>query len=190
VRAQIFALLAALACLAVPAQAADLPADASGWYVPGRAEVRVGALASVWGPERGSVDVNGEIVLPKGSRGLSPVIDMLTPRFKFGGMYNAAGKTNFGYADVMWTFPVGPRVFLEPYLGVVVHDGQLNGPDPGLASLGCRALGHAGINLGYRLDEHWSVMVSYDHASNGKSISKCPTNQSLNLVGGRIGYAF
>jgi hypothetical protein len=105
-------------------------------------------------------------------------------------MYNAAGKTNFGYADVMWTVPVGARVFWQPYIGVVVHDGQLNGPDPGLASLGCRVLGHAGMNLGYRFDEHWSIMVTYDHASNGKSLSHCPTNQSLNLFGGRIGHAF
>jgi hypothetical protein len=190
-RARIVVVVAAVSCQALSVPVCADPFDySSKWYASGRAEVRFGALASIWGPERGSVDVNAEIVLPKWTTGASPAIEKLMPRLKLGGMYNAAGKTNFVYADAMWTIPVGARVFLEPYIGIAVHDGQLNGPDPGLASLGCRVLGHAGVNLGYRLDAHWSIMVSYDHASNGKSISRCPTNQSLNLFGARVGYAF
>jgi len=190
-RARIVVVVAALVSQALSFPASADPFDySSQWYMSGRAEVRLGALASIWGPERGSVDINGEVILPKLKRGSSPWKDALIPRFKIGGMYNAAGKTNFAYGDMVWTLPVGPRFFWQPYIGLAVHDGQLNGPDPGLASLGCRVLGHGGVNVGYWLDEHWSIMVSFDHASNGKSISNCPTNQSLNLVGARIGYGF
>jgi lipid A 3-O-deacylase len=159
-------------------------------YDPTRFEFRAGVFGNVWGPEKNSYNVDASIVFPKFLSAPGWLPDEFVPRVQLGGMFNVNRKTDFGFADLVWTIHTSQRIFWEPFVGVVVHDGQLDGPDPTRASLGCRALIHAGFGGGYRFDSHWSVMASFDHSSNGKSLSHCPTNQSINLIGGRVGYAF
>jgi len=65
--------------------------------------------------------------------------------------------------------------------------------------LGCPLLFHAGVSVGVPITEHWSVLGSFEHLSNGKSLFglDCGTNQSatgsnqgLNNYGLSVGYAF
>ena len=80
-------------------------------------------------------------------------------------------------------------LFAELSVGGLVHNGQLTGSDPRLARLGCRALYALGLNLGYRLGVLSSLMLSFDHGSNGRHyLSECPVNQGLNLLGIRFAY--
>jgi Lipid A 3-O-deacylase (PagL) len=67
-----------------------------------------------------------------------------------------------------------------------------------LSALGCPLFFHAGVSIGVPITEHWSVLGSFEHLSNGKSFGvNCGTNQSqvasnqgLNNYGLSVGYAF
>jgi lipid A 3-O-deacylase len=180
------------------AYAADLPSTTAApppapvpvpLYDPTKFEVRGGFLAESWGPDSGNVDVNGELVFPK----LFTVPgweDMLIPRLHVGGFGSLEGKTSYGYAGALWTVNYD-RYFAEAFLGGAVHNGPLISSRADEPSYGCRYLYHVGANVGYRFDEHWSAMVTFDHASDGRpTLSNCPKNTGLSLVGVRLGYAF
>jgi hypothetical protein len=171
------------------AKAPPAIAPATVWASSRDWEIRGGGYVSVHGPERETWDANGELVFAKGPAFLS-LPDWAIPRIHVGGVLNLSDRTNFAYAGFLWTYDFTPMFFGEVYFGAMVHDGKLLGPDPLKAALGCRVLSHSGLNLGVRLAPRWSAMFTFDHSSNGKSASGCPTNQSLNLIGGRLGYAF
>jgi hypothetical protein len=191
----------------VPARAADLsaPPPGSAFAPPvlvadpaNRWEARFGVFAhGVGSVEQGSVDLNGEFLSPRlfyatGTWGF------LVPRVAIGGFLNVSGKTDAAYATFVWTIPIYDRWFAEAFVGPGVHDGALQGT-PTQAGLGCHTLFDAGASLGYRFDAHWSVMATFNHLSNGKSLfgidcgtNQAPTgsNQGLNNYGIRIGYSF
>jgi hypothetical protein len=56
-----------------------------------------GGLATIWGPEKGTADINGELVFPK-IYSLPGWQDVLIPRFHVGGMGNVDGRTSYAYA--------------------------------------------------------------------------------------------
>ena len=191
-----FALFLALS-LGAPAfaYAADAPASASSvsastpLYDPSRFEVRGGFLASSWGPEAGTPDINGELVFPK-IVSVSGWQDVLIPRLHVGGMDNLVGRTSYVYAGGLWTVNFD-RAFTEIFAGGAIHNGPLMSSVPGEASYGCRELYHVGANLGYRFDQNWSAMITFDHISNGRpTLSDCPANTGLSLLGVRVGYSF
>jgi lipid A 3-O-deacylase len=179
------------------AHAADAPppspslayGNVNSLYDPGRYEIRGGFLASTWGPEGGTPDINGELVFPKFGR-LSGWQDILIPRLQIGGMDNLVGRTSYAYAGALWTVNY-ERFFAEIFGGAAVHNGPLLNADLSLPSYGCRELYHVGANLGYRFDQNWSAMLTFDHASNGRpTLSNCPANTGLSLLGVRVGYSF
>jgi hypothetical protein len=159
------------------------------WADLTKPEIRVGASTSFHGPEVGRPAVTGAFILPKPNFGLGRW-DPAAPRIQISGVVNVKGGTSYAATDFIWTLNLDKRWFFEPYIGVAVHNGQLDGPDWTKASLGCRALIHAGFNVGYRIDKHWSIIGVFDHVSNAQSLSGCVQNQGLNLAGGQIGYAF
>ena len=164
-----------------------------------RLEARFGVFAhGVGSVEQGTVDVNGEIVSPRLVPGVAGFWSAFVPRVHFGASGNLSNRTSIAYTGLLWTFPVFERFFVEPFVGPAVHNGSLT-PTQALAGLGCPALFHAGANAGYRFDGHWSVMFTFEHLSNGKSLFgvNCGTNQGLrgsnqglNNYGVRLGYAF
>lgn len=164
-----------------------------------RFEARFGVFAhGVGSVERNTVDINGEIVSPRLLPGVAGFWSYFVPRAHLGASGNLSGRTSFAYAGLVWTFPVFDRFFFEPYVGPAVHNGSLT-PTQTLAGLGCPALFHAGANAGYRFDANWSVMFTFEHLSNGKTLFgiNCGTNQGsrgsnqgLNNYGVRVGYAF
>jgi lipid A 3-O-deacylase len=158
-------------------------------YDPTRFEIRGGGFASSWGPEAGTPDINGELVFPK-IYSVQGWQDFFIPRLHVGGMGNLDGRTSYGYAGALWTFNYD-RYFAEASFGGAVHNGPLiaNGPDQ--PSLGCRVLYHTSGDLGYRFDQHWSAMVTFDHASNGSpTLSNCRANTGISVIGLRVGYSF
>jgi hypothetical protein len=159
------------------------------FYDPTRFEVRGGGFASTWGPEKGSPDLNGELVAPK-IFSLPGWQDILIPRLHVGGMGNLADKTSYAYAGALWTLNYD-RYFTEAFFGGAVHDGPLRAANAGEPSLGCRVLYHVGANVGYRFDSHWSAMITFDHASNGEpTLSHCGANTGISVLGLRVGYGF
>lgn len=193
-------ILALGSSLSALAQAADAPPPptpaptygnlANPFYDPSRFELRGGGFASTWGPEKGSPDINGELVFPK-VFSLPGWQDILIPRFHIGGMDNLTGRTSYVYAGALWTYNWN-RFFAEYFFGGTVHNGPLRSDfDPDRPNLGCRFLYHIGANAGYRLDQNWSVMVTFDHASDGEpTLSSCHGNTGISVLGLRVGRSF
>ena len=185
-----------LAGPAIPAGPLDQPAPMLG---PGdRFEARFGSFYhGVGSAEKNTFDLNGSILTPRLNLGVPGYWAFFLPRFQLGGAVNLEGRTSFAYADVAFTFPITHWLFFEPFIGGAVHDGSLT-PTPTQAGLGCPLLFHAGVSLGVPITEHWSVLGTFEHLSNGRGIFgvNCGTNevpggnQGLNNYGLSIGYAF
>lgn len=176
----------------VGAVAADLwgPSDlmfgTSTLYRPDRWEVRAGGYAhGLGGVEKGSADLGVEIVSPR----LFPIPvlhEFFSPRFHAGGIANFNGRTSYGYAGLLFTYNLTQRIFLEPFVGIAVSNGVPAG-DATHNAIGCTTLIHSGGNIGFRIDQNWSVMFTLDHISNG---NLCDRNIGVNNYGGKIGYTF
>ncbi len=162
-----------------------------------RLEVRLGAFAhGVGGVERNTVSLEAELVSPR-VVAVAGAWAPLVPRFSLGGSVNLAGKTDYAYANILWTVPVFDRAFAELFVGPAVHNGSLD-HEADRVGLGCPVLFHAGGSVGYRLTERISLMGTFAHLSNGRSLFgvDCGTNlgprrnQGLNNYGLRLGFAF
>jgi hypothetical protein len=171
------------------------PQPAAEWYLfskspldhPERWELRGGLFAhAVASPESGSVDINAELVAPKFF-----VIPWLpaeaTPRLHIGGIFNTAGKTSYVYAGGLWTVDFTKHWFAEGFFGGLVHNGNLDDFADNMNGLGCRWAFHSGGSIGYRLNDRWSVMGTFDHLSNGQI---CTNNKGINDYGLRAAYSF
>lgn len=155
-------------------------------------EIRAGGYAHnpFLNRERRSADLNLEVLTPKLADAPTPELAILIPRINFGTTIAFASRnTTLGYAGFAWTIEPIDRVFLEGSIGVAVHDGYTGNIRriDNRAELGCNPLIHASGTLGYRLTDHWSLMLTLQHVSNG---GICGRNQGLTHIGGRIGYSF
>jgi hypothetical protein len=156
-------------------------------------EFRTGALyhaAGFLGPdtEAGGVDLNIEFLTPRLGLAQDTPWAFLAPRLVTGGTLNFDGKTSVAYAGLAWTLDITPEWFLEPTFGGAIHSGKLDVPnDSGRLSLGCRELFRPGLSSGYRLNENWSVILTWEHISNA---NLCARNNGLNDLGMKIGFTF
>ena len=164
-----------------------------------RYELRLGTFAhGVGSAEQGTVDINPEIVFPRLPFGQSNWWNILIPRPHAGAMINLDGRTSSIYAGGLWTFPLPHHFFAELFFDGEAHNGYLTDAPPGHADLGCRYLFHDGGSLGYKFSQHWSLMFTFDHQSNGHPVfgTECGSlgsntpNQGVNDYGLRIGYSF
>jgi outer membrane immunogenic protein len=168
---------------------ADWGHTAAYFYDSNRFELRGGVQSDFLGLETGTIGLAGELIFPRLFT-IEWLPDFFTPRFQLGGVVNLAGRTSFGHADLLWTTNWTERLFSEMFFGVTVHNGNLLSVDEVHNALGCRALFHVGFNLGYRLDQNWRVLATYDHSSAGQGVTGCPANESLNQAGLKFGYQF
>jgi hypothetical protein len=189
----------------VRAEAGDLPGrdvSASAWtdalfgsanslVDSSSAELRGGYYATFLGPERGASAINAELVAPK-FVSIPWLPDVLTPRLHAGVTDSVSGKTSYGYVGALWRLNYTERLFGEITIGGAIHNGIISTRDEtGRASFGCRELYHLGANFGYRIDQNWSALITFEHLSNGNHVlSNCPRNEGLNLLGFRIGRSF
>lgn len=161
-------------------------------FDPRRMEVRFGGFAHGLGSaEKNTADVSLEIVSPRLMPDISGWWSFLIPRAYVGGMLNVEGRTSSLRGGALWTIPFTERWFGEIFFGGAVHDGSINGTSD-LNALGSRALFNVGGSVGYRFDAHWSVLATFDHMSNGKSVFDLPFvhNQGVNSYGIRTAFAF
>ena len=185
--------LALLASLGGIASAADLGAQPSDFSQAASAlagfEFRAGVLGSTWGPEKGDLNLNGEVLFPK----FLDWGDVAIPRLQIGGTGNLGGGTSYVYAGPIWTVAY-ERVFADLSLGGAIHDGDTSNIRTSLSRnrLGsCRLIYHVGSDVGYKISDNWSAMLTFDHISNGSgTLSGCGANEGATIVGIRVGYAF
>jgi hypothetical protein len=152
-------------------------------------EVRLGVFAhDPTSPEKGPVDINGEILTVKPFVPADPVLAFFVPRLALGGTLNTAGGTSHGYASLAWTYDITSKLFVEASVGVAFHNGNTGTFVPrDRVALGCSPLFRESGSLGYRFDEHWSIMATVEHLSNADA---CSRNRGLTNYGVRVGYAF
>lgn len=151
-------------------------------------EVRLGVFAHDLGflgtaKEKGA-DLNAEVLFE--SPGFLDVI--WAPRPTIGISVNTSGYTNQAYAGLTWQYEPVDSLFLEFGFGGSIHDGKLEYvPGSSHKDLGTRALFRESIAIGYRIDQHNSVSLSFDHESNAGIGDH---NPGLNNLGIRWGYRF
>ena len=154
-------------------------------------EFRAGVFGSTWGHERGELNLNGEVLFPKFLR-VENWADILIPRLQVGATGSVGGGTSYAYVGPIWTAAY-ERVFVDLSLGGAIHNGEIGDmTDPNRNRLGgCRVIYHVGSDIGYRLTDTWSAMLTFDHISNGSgTLSSCGENQGVTIVGVRLGYTF
>jgi len=150
-------------------------------------ELRAGGFAhSIGGREVGSADVNVELLGPR-LINVPVEYSYFIPRPQIGVMVNTAGRTSYAYAGVVWTLNITRQFFLEPIFGGSYNNGQIIAPDNTWNSLGCHAMFHTGLSAGYRIDDHWSLIGTWEHISNAGT---CIRNVGQNDYGVKIGYRF
>ncbi len=130
-----------------------------------------------------------------------------SPRLQLGGDVSLAGETNHIYAGGYWDHTFSNNVFIGGALGLAVHDGtvDLSPIDPATGTItaasadrynhtkkfGSRLLFHLGPEIGYRFDEHNSLMLTWSHISNGYIFSGLDgPNPGQDNLGLRYGYKF
>jgi hypothetical protein len=156
-----------------------------------------GFIHGVGSAERNTYDINASFLTPRLNLGVPGYWAYFLPRLQFGGALNLEGRTSFAYAGVALTLPITQRIYFEPFVGGADHNGSLT-PTATLSGLGCPLLFHAGSSVGVSITEHWTVLGTFEHLSNGKGIFgvNCGTNeiaggnQGLNNWGVSLDYAF
>jgi len=152
-------------------------------------ELRVGVLAhdvpdlwSGFNAEPSSVALNAEALL-------SPSIAMFggSIRPAIGGSVATDGGTSNAYLDARWQYETPSGIFFALGLGATIHDGQLELKDLDRKALGSRVLFHIPAEIGYRLDDHNSLSVYFEHMSNANIADP---NEGLDRIGVRYGYRF
>jgi lipid A 3-O-deacylase len=183
--------VAILAAVPVSAPAGEASPDAE-FPSADNFEVRFGALpAGLWGRENGTTAVNGDFVVGKFvATDIPSSWGWLVPRLHVGVMANVGGGTSYAYAGALWTYKITNRFFAEISFGGAVNNGILDGA-PGRSAVGCRYEYNPGASLGMYMNPKLSVMLTFDHMSNGEpTLSSCPKNEGLNEIGMRVGYSF
>ena len=122
---------------------------------------------------------------------------------------NTAGDTSYIAAGLNWHVPLNDdgRVYLQPGIGLAVHDGYDVFPDYAEPSItpeefdrrvalrseriefGSQVLFEPEIAIGYRLTDSTAVELSYVHLSNGQIFAQ-GKNEGLDEVGIRLVHRF
>ncbi|HEV7309118.1 acyloxyacyl hydrolase [Ensifer sp.] len=176
-------LLAAVTFIAAPAFAADGVFD----------EMRFGVTTSIASGDKQEDGVFPSFTLyfdPFGASGAADLGEkLLRPRVYTGAaVATSSNGVNQAYAGLSWTFDMTQRLFVEFGAGGTVHDGDLDNPNGDGPQLGCRVLFREYAATGVRLDEHWNVSATVEHASHA-NLCDGPNN-GLTRAGLALGYKF
>lgn len=155
-------------------------------------DVRLGGFAhAVGSAEANTFDASLQVVLPKFLADNYGWWNFLNPHTYVGGMFNTGGRTSSVRAGLLWQIPFTERFFGEIFFGGAYHDGSKAG-DATHNALGSRALFNVGGSIGYRFTPQWSVLVTFDHLSNGKEVfgTGFDRNVGINNYGAQVSYAF
>jgi lipid A 3-O-deacylase len=177
-----------LMLLAGPAAAWDTEVErASGWIYDVKIGAQVHDVPYMWSgfnKEPYSVDLNLEV-------SFSPLFSVWgwSLRPAIGATINFAGYTSKAYIDARWQREFAYNTFFALGLGVAIHNGNDESFvfDPNNKLLGRRVLFHPHLEWGYRMSEHTSLSIFFEHISNADTAVK---NQGLDTIGIRYGYRF
>ena len=185
--------LSLAAAFSAPAQAQNLTFG----------EYKFGVLAHdahfLGGKEHG-VDLNPEVILPSWiddawAAGVPWYLRWtVQPRFTVGGEGNTSGFTSQVYFGATWTWQLASNLIRRDdgltfgiFFGPSFNNGRISSSAPDRKSLGSNILFREAFEIGYRITPDIQISAILDHVSNGGLAKQ---NQSINDVGGRIGFRF
>jgi len=127
-----------------------------------------------------------------------PLIDLPligSPRLVVGGVVNSEGQSDQAYVGFsgQWhlahdVFRSSDSIFVEGTVGADWNDGKTDVRGTPLElhwkSHGSHFLIRSGVDVGYSLDETWSLAVSFNHISNA---GLATPNEGMNDIGLRVG---
>lgn len=154
-------------------------------------EVKIGVLGhdvpDLWSGFR----VENDAVAINLEASLSPSLPFFWGKIRpaIGGSIATQGGTSDAYIDARWEIETPSRIFFGLGLGAAIHDGaiELKSADQTEKALGSRVLFHIPAEIGYRLDDHNSLSVYFEHMSNANTADY---NEGLDRLGVRYGYRF
>lgn len=121
-----------------------------------------------------------------------------SPRPVLGFLINSRNTTDQAYFGLTYRFDVLKEIlnsrdgfYIEATLGGALHTGKLDVTDPQESqrrkSLGSEILFREDLDIGYQINETFSIALSYNHISNADLAKR---NEGINDLGVRFGYHF
>lgn len=98
------------------------------------------------------------------------------------------GETSFIYTGLSWEKKYFKKLHLGAFGGFGIHDGKLDGDRNDRRLLGSRVLFRVAMDVGWYLNDQWSLNFLYDHYSN-LGIGNV-RNQGNDNMGLRLSYYF
>ena len=171
-------------------------------------EVFVGAYAHdvADGISYGKFEGGAQIVIGARTTALDELAFLGRPRVHLLAGVNTAGETSYVASGMAWRFDLTERLYVQPGIGVAVHDGRVNIPppnQPGLTpqerlkrlsdrqtrlDLGSRVLFEPELSLGWKATERLSLELSWIHLSHARLAGSY--NPGLGDVGLRVLYRY
>ena len=113
---------------------------------------------------------------------------------------NTQGDTSYAGGGLTWSFHTSPTWSIDPGVGIIVHNGELNNKYPNGTPqaaaffekhvlLGSRELFRLSLAATHQVSEHVDVQGYYEHLSHGQILGH-GRNQGLDEFGLRVGYHF
>jgi lipid A 3-O-deacylase len=154
----------------------------------------------------GQFEDGAQIVVGARTTALDELKFLGRPRVHLLAGVNTSGGTNYVATGLAWRFNINERLYVQPGIGVAVHDGRVNLPspdEPGLSpeerlkrqrdfqtklDLGSRVLFEPELSIGWKATRRLSVELSWIHVSHAKLADDY--NPGLGDVGVRLLYRY
>ena len=154
----------------------------------------------------GKFEEGAQIVVGARTTALDELSFLGKPRVHLLAGINTAGGTNYVATGLAWRFNLSERVYVQPGIGVAIHDGRVNLPspdEPGITpqerlkrlndfqtklDLGSRVLFEPELSIGWKATSRLSVELSWIHLSHGRLAGDY--NPGVGDVGVRLLYRY
>lgn len=154
----------------------------------------------------GQFENGAQIVFGARTTALDELAFLGKPRVHLLAGVNTAGGTNYVASGLAWRFNINERLYVQPGIGLAIHDGRVNLPspdEPGLSpeerlkrlrdfdtklDLGSRVLFEPELSVGWKATRRLSVELSWIHVSHAKLAGDY--NPGLGDVGVRLLYRY
>jgi len=154
----------------------------------------------------GQFEDGAQIVFGARTTALDELAFLGKPRVHLLAGVNTSGGTNYVATGLAWRLNINERFYVQPGIGVAIHDGRVNLPspdEPGLTpeerlkrlrdfqtklDLGSRVLFEPELSVGWKATRRLSVELSWIHVSHAKLAGDY--NPGLGDVGVRLLYRY
>lgn len=154
----------------------------------------------------GQFEEGAQIVFGARTTALDELAFLGKPRVHLLAGVNTSGGTNYVATGLAWRFNINERLYVQPGVGLAIHDGRVNLPspdEPGLSpeerlkrqrdfdtklDLGSRVLFEPELSVGWKATRRLSVELSWIHVSHAKLAGDY--NPGLGDVGVRLLYRY